>query len=63
MYKNKLDKACFSHDAVYSDKDFAKRTIADRILKYRIYEITLNPLNFIYEITIKRISKHGLSVF
>ena len=28
IYKNKLDKACFAHDAAYSDrKDLAKNTI------------------------------------
>ena len=30
LYKNKLDKACFAHNALYSDsKDLAKRTISD----------------------------------
>ena len=30
LYKNKLDKACFAHNALYSDsKDWAKRTISD----------------------------------
>ena len=34
IYKNELDKACFVHDAAYSDsKDLTKRTIADKILK------------------------------
>ena len=28
LYRNELDKACFGHDAAYSDsKDLAKRTI------------------------------------
>ena len=32
--KNELDKACFVHDASYSDsKDLTKRTVADKILK------------------------------
>ena len=40
LYRNELDKACFAHDAVYSNsKDLAKRTISDRILKGRAYEI------------------------
>ena len=39
----KLDKAYFAHDAVYFDsKDLAKRTISDKILKDRAYEITRN---------------------
>ena len=30
-YMNELDKACFTHDAAYSDsKDLTKRTIADK---------------------------------
>ena len=32
IYKNELDKACFVHDQVYSDrKDPAKRIVADKI--------------------------------
>ena len=35
-YKNELDKACFIHDAAYSDsKDLTKRTVADKILKIK----------------------------
>ena len=33
LYRNKLNKACLAHDAVYSDcNDLAKRTITDKIL-------------------------------
>ena len=33
IYKNELDKACFAHDATYSDfKDIKNRTAADKIL-------------------------------
>ena len=40
IYQNELDKAGFAHDAVCSDsKDLAKRTIPDKILKDRAYEI------------------------
>ena len=43
LYRNELDKACFAHDAVYSDsQDLAKRTISDKILKDRAYEIARN---------------------
>ena len=32
IYKIELDKACFAHDAAYSDiKDLTKRTISNRI--------------------------------
>ena len=41
LYIHELDKACFAHDAAYySDgKDLAKRTISEKILKDRAYEI------------------------
>ena len=43
LYRNKLHKACFAHDAAYSDnKDLAKRTISDKIVKDRVYEIAKN---------------------
>ena len=40
IYKNEQDKACFAHDAAYSDfKDIKNRTAADKILKDKAYEI------------------------
>ena len=43
-YKNELDKACFVHDAAYSDsKDLAKRTVADKILKNKAFDIAEDP--------------------
>ena len=40
IYKNELNKACFAHDAAYSDsKDLTKRTVADKILKNRAFNI------------------------
>ena len=43
IYKNELDKACFAHDAAYSDSnDLAKRTISDKILKNRACAIARN---------------------
>ena len=43
FYRNELDKACFAHDAAYSDsEDLAKRTILDKILKDRADEIARN---------------------
>ena len=44
IYTHELNKVCFAHDAAYSDsKDLAKRTISDKILKDRVYEIAINP--------------------
>ena len=44
IYKNELDKACFAHDAAYSDsKDLIKRTVADKILKNRTFNIAKDP--------------------
>ena len=44
IYKNELDKACFVHDAAYSDsKDLIKRTIGDKILKNKAFDIAKDP--------------------
>ena len=44
VFKNQLDKACFVHDAAYSDsKDLTKRTIADKNLKNRPFDIAKDP--------------------
>ena len=46
LYRHELDKACFSHDAAYFDtKDLAKRTILDKILKDKAYEIARNCIS------------------
>ena len=43
FYRNELGKACFAHDAAYpNSKDLAKRTISEKILKDRAYEIVRN---------------------
>ena len=50
MYSNELDKACFAHDGTYSySKDLAKRTISDKILKVRTYEIARNCNYDVYQ--------------
>ena len=37
---NELDKACFTHDVAYSDsKNLTKRTVADKILKNKAFDI------------------------
>ena len=44
LYKNELDKACFAHNAAYSDsKDLTKRTQSDKVLKDKAFEIANNP--------------------
>ena len=44
MFKNELDKAYFVHDAAYSDsKDLTNRTIADKNLKNRAFDIAKDP--------------------
>ena len=44
IYKNELDKAYFAHEAAYSDsKDLTKRTVADKILKNRAFNIAKDP--------------------
>ena len=44
IYKNELDKACFQHDAAYSDsKDLSKRTQSDKVLKDKAFAIANHP--------------------
>ena len=44
LYKNELDKACFVHDAAYSEsKNLIKRTVADKILKNKAFDIAKDP--------------------
>ena len=44
IYKNELDKACFAHDAAYSDfKDIKNRTAADKISRDKAYKIAKDP--------------------
>ena len=44
IYKNELDKTSFVHDAAYSDsKDLIKRTVADKILKNKAFDIAKDP--------------------
>ena len=44
IYKNELDKACFADDAAYSDSnDLTKRTVADKILRNRAFNIVTDP--------------------
>ena len=44
IYMNELDKACFTHDAAYYDsKDLTKKTVANKILKNRAFDIAKDP--------------------
>ena len=44
IYRNELDKACFAHDAAYSDsKDLTKRTVVDKVLRDKAFNIAKNP--------------------
>ena len=44
IYRNELDKACFAHDAAYSDsKDLRKRNVADKVLKDKAFNIAKDP--------------------
>ena len=44
IYKNELDKACFQHDMAYGDfKDLAKRTVSDKVLREKAFNIVENP--------------------
>ena len=50
IYIYELDKACFTHDAAYSDsKDLTKRTVADKILKNKAFDIAKDPKYYGYQ--------------
>ena len=43
LFRKEFDKACFAHNAAYSDtKDLDRRTVSDMILKKEDYEIARN---------------------
>ena len=45
IYKNELDRACFQHDMAYGDfKDLSKRSIADKLLRYKAFNIAKNHM-------------------
>ena len=44
IYKNELDKVCFAHDAANSvSKDLTKVTVADKILRNKVFNIAKDP--------------------
>ena len=44
IYQNELDKASFQHDIVYGDfKELTRRTVSDKILHDRAFDIAKNP--------------------
>ena len=44
IYRNELNKTCFQHDSVSADhKDLINRTEADKVLRYKAYDIASNP--------------------
>ena len=44
IYKNELGKACFRHDIAYGDfKDIARRTVSDKVLGDKAFNIAKNP--------------------
>ena len=61
IYKNELDKACFTYDAAYSDsKDLTKRTAADKVLRDKAFNIVKDPK---YDGVSKRTGFYGLQTF
>ena len=44
IYQNELDQTCSQHDLAYGDfKDFNRRTIADKLLRDKAFNISKNP--------------------
>ena len=43
MFQNELDKPCFQHDMAYGDfKDLTRRTVSDKILRDKAFNIAKN---------------------
>ena len=69
---NELDKACFTHDAVYSDsKDLTKRTVADKILRNKAFDIAKDPkydgyqrglASMVYKVFDSKVSESGANL-
>ena len=58
LYRNELDKACFTHDQGYSDSNYlTKRTVSGKSLKNRA---SIKLLEIVDMMDIKSISKWGL---
>ena len=58
IYKNELDKACFQHNMAYGDfKHLAKRAIADKVLRDKVFKIASDQK---YDGISKRISFDGI---
>ena len=44
LYRIELDKVCFAHNAIYSDSnDLVNKTVSDKILKEKAFEISRDP--------------------
>ena len=44
IYQNELGKACFQHDMAYGDfKDLIRRTVSDKLLRDKAFNIAKNP--------------------
>ena len=44
IYRNELDKGCFQHDMAYGNfKDLTKRTVADKVLRDKAFNIAKDP--------------------
>ena len=39
IYRNELDKACFQHNMAYNFNDLKRRTLADKVLRDKAYNI------------------------
>ena len=49
IYQTELDKACFQHDMAYRDfKDLTRRTVSDKILHDKAFNIAKNAKYDVY---------------
>ena len=72
IYKNELGKACFRHDMAYGDfKDIARRTVSDKVLGNKAFNIAKNPkydgyqrgiASMVYKFFDKKLKASGINI-
>ena len=72
IYKNELDKACFEHHMTYGDfKDIKRRTVSDKVLRDKVFNIAKNPrydgyqrglASMVYNVFDKKSKESGVNI-
>ena len=72
IYKNELDKACFQHNMACGDfKDLKRRTLSDKVLRDKAFNIAKNPkydgyqrglVSMVYKFFDKKLKGSGVNI-